>query len=221
MSELKLNTQDLQTMVAKAVKGASLNKMLPLTNLMNIELKDNTLTLTTTDGSNYLQVVKDKVEGDVFSVVVPVDTFSKLVQKTTSGNITLTLTENALQFKGNGKYMIELLQDEDGSNIKYPNPFEDFTAVSEDSIDLVTVKSILESVKPSVATTNEVPTYTNYYVGDTVIGTDTFKIASKDICVFDEPALISQSVMNLLGEFTDENINVGRMVIRCYLLHLQ
>ena len=59
-----MNTVKLQDMVAKAMKGASNNKLIPLTNLMAIQLKDHKLTLITTDATNFLYIMEDKVAGD-------------------------------------------------------------------------------------------------------------------------------------------------------------
>ena len=206
-----INTETLKTMVAKAVKGASNNKMLALTQLMNIELKDNKLTLTTTDATNYLYVHEDKVAGEDFKVVVPVEVFSKLVAKTTSENITLELKENCLEFKGNGKFNIELVLDENGNYIDYPNPLNDMdTSVPKDLVELTTLKTILQSVKPSIAKTTEVPVYCNYYCGDRVVGTDTYVVAALDVNLFDEPTLITPEMMDLFNVFTEEKIGYFR-----------
>ena len=51
---LKIKTTKLQEMLARAVQGASENKLLALTTLLAIELKDSKLTITTTDTTNYL-----------------------------------------------------------------------------------------------------------------------------------------------------------------------
>ena len=85
---MKIKTNLLQEIVAKSIKGASMNKMIPITSLMGIELKNNILTLMTTDGSNHLRV-SEKIENDDINVtedfytIINADTFSKLVGKTT------------------------------------------------------------------------------------------------------------------------------------------
>ena len=56
--KLKIKTLKMQEMVSKAIKGASGNKMIPITSLMAIELKENVLTLTTTDASNYVKIIE-------------------------------------------------------------------------------------------------------------------------------------------------------------------
>lgn len=209
--KLTLNTVKLQDMVARAVKGASNNKLIPITSLMAIELKPNhILTLTTTDATNYLYIDEHKVDGDEFYVVVPVDVFSKLIARMTCENVTLILHPEIkiLEVKGNGNYKIELPLDENGQLIKYPDPYK--SDVSNDiKLNLSTVKVILDTLKSALATTLENPCYTGYYVGDSVIATDTYKIANMDINLFNMPVLVSAELMNLLSVITEENIYVN------------
>ena len=162
-----IKTVELQEMVSKAVKGSSQNKLLPLTSLMKIEVKEKVLSLVTTNMSDYLYI-KKKVDGDDFYAVVQTEQFSKLVSKMTSENITLTLDNAVLNVKGNGNYKIELPLDESGEAIKYPDPVAELTFEGEASstINLSTIKTILATNKAALAVTMEVPVYTGYYVGD-------------------------------------------------------
>lgn len=208
--KLIINTLKLQEMVAKAVKGASNNKMLPITSLIAIQLQNNRLTLITCDASNYLYIREDGIEGDDFYAVVNVDTFSKLIARMTSDNITLELLDSSLQITGNGKYMIELPLDEEGNAIRYPDPLADNLkdTMPSTTVNLSVIKSILTTCKPALAVTMEVPCYTGYYVGDNIVATDTYKICGMDIKLFDEPKLINPEMMNLLDVMTDEQISV-------------
>ena len=54
--QFTINTTKFQELVAKAVKGSSNNKLLPITSLMAIDLAGKRLVLTTTDTTNYFQV---------------------------------------------------------------------------------------------------------------------------------------------------------------------
>lgn len=210
--KLTINTVKLQEMVLKAVKGAGNNKLIPITNLMCISGKKGKLTLITTNATNYLYIVEDKayVEKEDFYVTVQVEQFSKLVSKMTSKDTTLEVKGNSLEVIGNGKYTIALLLDENGELIKYPDPYTapkkaDFT----DTIELTTVKTILESIKPSLSVTMELPCITGYLAGDSVIATDAFKAASYGKRLFhDQDVLISAELMNLLDVMTDPTINV-------------
>ena len=209
--KLTINTSTLQGMVAKSMKGASCNKMIPLTGLMAIQLLDHELTLITTDATNYLFIHEDKVEGDDFYVVVQADMFAKLISKLTCEKVSLELKDNILMVTGNGKYSIELPLDEEGELIKFPNPMENgLHDIQADAINLSTVKLILNTAKSALANTLEVPCYTGYYVGNKVVATDTYKICGINIKLWDEPALISPEMMSLLDIFTDEKITAMR-----------
>jgi hypothetical protein len=112
---------------------------------------------------------------------------------------------------GNGKYSIELPLDEEGELIKYPDPLAGVNIAPESGpVNLSTIKLILNTAKSALADTLEVPCYTGYYVGNKVVATDTYKICGINIKLWDEPALISPEMMNLLDIFTDEKIAVCR-----------
>lgn len=213
--QLKLKTSEFKEMVAKATKGASVDNNFYISQLMSITLHDNVLELITTDMTNYLYVKKDKVAGDDFSVVVPVDKFSKLISKLTCEDVVLEVVEKddelaKLVVKGNGKYEIELPYDEEGELVEFPDPAEecDVTDWSEAEINLSTVHLILSTAKAALMTSNEAPCYTGYYCGDRIVATDTFKICGIDVQMFDEPKLIPVELMDLLELMTEEKIKV-------------
>ena len=202
-------TTVFQEMVSKSIKGASCDKLLPITSLMAIQLKKNQLRLITTDASNYLYVMQDKVEGDDFSVVVFAEQFSKLITKVTSENITLELEDKILTVTANGTYKLELPLDENGELITYPDPVN-YKGKATTKISLSTIKNILRTNKASLANKNDNvdAEYMNYYVGDRVISSDTCAICCFNVEVFNEPALISPEMMNLLELMTEESISV-------------
>ena len=208
--KLTMNTSVLQSLVSRAMKGASCNRMIPLTGLMCIELKDHKLTLTTTDATNYLYVQEDKVDGDNFYVVVQADIFSKLIARLTCEKVSLELKKHSLTVTGNGEYSIELPLDEEGELIKYPNPLANFVKGEATEINLSTVKLILNTAKVSLATTFDVPCYTGYFVGHKIIATDTCQICGINIKLFDQPALISSEMMSLLDVMSNEKISAYR-----------
>lgn len=209
-SGIELQTSKLKEMVGRAVKGASFNPILPITSMMAIELKDNKLILTTTDATNYLYISEDKVEGADFYAVVLVDTFAKLISKLTCDKVKFVLKSNALEVTGNGKYLIELQQEDDGEIIRFPDPIADVEFEPlEEEIKLSTILSILNTAKPSLAVTMEYPCYTGYYCGDRIISTNTFKLCGMGIQLWEEPRLISAELMNLLAVMTAEDISVA------------
>ena len=210
------NTALFQEMVAKATKGAGMSNDLYITQLMSISLKDNRLTLETTDNNNYLYVSQDKVAGDDFSVVVAVDKFSKLISKLTCENVTLEIPLatagelDKLVVKGNGKYTIELPYDENGELVEFPDPMNGVNEGFWNSgkVQLTTIRHILNTAKAALLVGKEDMCYSDYYVGNRVVSTDTYKICGINIKIFDEPKLISPQLMDLLDVMSSENIDI-------------
>lgn len=215
--KLEVNTAMLQSMVAKAVKGAGNNNDLLITQLMGIELKDNQLSLATTNNVNYLYIIQDKVSGDDFNVVVPVEKFSKLISKLTCENVVLEVTEankgelDKLVIHGNGRYVIELPYDEEGELVEFNNPLANMS--TEDwgasTLNLSTARLILSTAKAALQVGKADSCYSNYYMGDRVVATDTYKICGIDINIFDEPKLISPELFDLLDVMSEEDITVN------------
>ena len=207
---MQINTLKFKDMVSKSVKGATNDKILPITSLMCIELANNKLTLTTTDGMNYLKIMEDKVDGEDFYVVVQAEIFSKLISKITTERISLKLKETTLEVKGNGTYNIELPLDETGSLIRYPM-YKFDTAVNSETINLSTIQLLLNTNKASLAITSERPELTGYYCdSNRVITTDNYKVCNTEIPVFSSPALLPASLVNLVSLMTEEKITVQR-----------
>lgn len=202
---MRIKTIKLQEMLSKAVKGVGNNKLLPITSLMALEVKDGVFTIITTDSNNYLYVF-DKIESeDEFYATIEADTFSKLVARTTSDTIDLTIDGNILKVTGNGTYTIALpLEPETGENVKYPDPArtgEKGEQIGE--LNTTLIKTTMASLKPALATTMEIPCYTGYYVGDVMLATDTNQISSMNVAAFTTPSLITVEMMNLLDVVVD------------------
>lgn len=211
--KLTINSLIFKTMVSRSMHGASCNKMLPLTNMMAIHLKDNVLTLTTTDGVNFLYVHQDHITGDDFYAVVQADMFTKLIQKITCENVTLVLEDTHLAVKGNGNYKIELPLDEEGEPIKFPDPMsKPFTPTETKDLHLSTFNLLLATAKAALAkgTDNgDSPCYTGYYLGKRVITTDTFVMCGIQVPIFDSAILLPTETMDLISVFSDENIHAS------------
>lgn len=209
--KLTIGTELMKDVMSRAIKGVGNNKLLPITQMICVSLKDGVLTTITTDGTNYLYVKEQHVAGDDFYVVVDANQFAKLISKMTSENITMVVAEKtgALNVKGNGNYILELPLDEDGEYIKFPDAYEKLTLLEPDehgTINKSTVQVILETVKPALATTFENPEYTAYYVADKVVGTDRTIIASMDVGFCDMPRLINADFLDLVAVMREEKI---------------
>lgn len=207
---MKIKTETMKEMVAKAIQGAGNNQLIPITSLLGIKCNDGKLTLVTTDSTNYLYVthaIEDKTD---FQVVVDVAVFSKLIQRTSSEYIELDLQENFLEVKGNGTYSIELPLDEEGNPIVYPDPLKekDLSSVDSRAVGITIVKDVLRALKPAVAVTSDLPQYQGYYVGDVITASDTNVIASLGEKITDNDILVSAEFMQMLDVITEEKFNM-------------
>ena len=204
MSKITIPAVKFQDMVARATKGASENKLLPITSMMCIELKNHVLSLTTTDTANTLIVKCDKIEGDDMYAVVPVKQFSGLIAKTTSDSIKLVLKGDDLEVHGNGVHKISQPVDEDGV-VQFPK----FAFEKEGEgavINLTSIKDVLNINKASVAKTIDTPCLCGYYLGEQVITTDEQTICFNDMKLTDEAFLMSPEMMELLALAKQEKI---------------
>lgn len=202
-----ISTVKFQEMLSKASRGASCNKQIPLTNLIGIELVSGNLELITTDATNYLIVSETDVQGEDGYVTLELDTLSKLVPKITSETITLELSDKYLNVVGNGSYKLEIPMENDAV-VHFPVPSLGEGDTIGD-ISLSDIKTMLATIRPSLATTYEMPFYMHYYVADTVLGTDTVKASAYKKQVLDGvPRLLNVNLVNLLDVMTDDTIHV-------------
>ena len=208
---LKLKSEILKDMVAKAVKGASNNKLIPLTSMLTIEAKDNQLRLITTDATLYLVITEKNIPVEDFYVTVQAEQFAKLIAKLTCAEISLEVTDNFLIVKGgNGTYKVDICLDEMGNVVKFPTPFTEVNVAKKITIPTSTLKLIINSCVPAVAVTFEEPCYTGVYFGDSILATDTQKICSVDKKLFDdENLLISADSIKLMDIVNSDNVDIS------------
>lgn len=201
--KVTIPTVKFQDMVSRAVRGASENKLLPITSMMCIEMKNNVLTLTTTDTANTLKVRADKIQGEDMYAVVPVAKFSTLISRVSSDSVTLEMTDKLI-VHANGKYEIDLCVDEDGV-VQFPE--YQFEKEGEGKIiNLSSIKNIIDINKPTLAKTVDTPALCGYFVGKRVITSDADSITFNDMDVMDGEYLLSAEMMDMLSLFKQEKI---------------
>ena len=207
MSTFSIDTSALKSIVTKASKGASNNKFSAITSLMNIVIEDGKISVTTTDSNNYLTITDSVKSSDNFSFTLNVDTFSKLVAKTSVDSIKISVSDDMISFTGNGTYKLPIQLDVDGSQIKYPthtinNP--EFFGIIKASV----IKSAIFHNKPSLAVTMEAPYLTGYLcLPDCIITADSYNICLSKYNMFDKGILLPPVVLELLSMSSDEDIS--------------
>ena len=206
MPKFTINTKKLQQLTNKVAKGASNSKFSAITSLINVSLKDGTLSMTTTDTISYLTLREYDVSGDDMTFTVGVDIFSKLVSKTSAENVTISLADDVVNFTGNGTYKIPIQLDVDGNQIKYPVHIID-NPETQGNIKNSVIKNIILHNKPSLALTMEAPYLTGYLcTEDNVVSADTFNICINNVSTFGKNVLVSPNVFELLSMCNEEDI---------------
>lgn len=206
---MKISSERLKEAVNTAGKGCGFNKLIPLTELIGIQLKDGKLKLYSTDMTNFLTVTVDKVSGEDTNICVEAEKFTKLVSKITSSEIELNINEDYLVVKGNGVYKLPIIMDEEGI-VEFPQNKE--IVINSGEVKLTSVLSAYNINKNALAKTLEQPCLTGYYCGEKVISTDSVVITFNNFSMFGkdfEPMLISPQMMYLLTLNNEENIKFG------------
>ena len=207
-----ITTTVLQDMLSKATKGASCDGQRPLTGLIAIQLKDNTLTLITSSATNYLYVSRPNITGEDFYIVVPVEILSKLVSKLTAENTTLELKDDNLIVKSGGTYTIAASINEEGELTQYPSPikgeeFDKFTSypIKKSTFNLMLAVNSASLAEGELAKT--VPEiYTGYHISKSIVTTNSINMCGVDIPISDEVLLVRPETIKLTEVFTAENL---------------
>lgn len=204
---MKVVTSRMKEAINKAIKGAGFNNLIPITSMIGIKLSDGKLRFLTTDMTNTLCIIIDKVSGVDMDITVDADKFGKLIAKTTSEDIELIVIDDVLSVKANGTYKIPLIADEEGL-VTFPDLSE--TKGKTTNIKLTSIMQAYNINKSALAKTLENPALTCYYCGDMVISTDANVITFNDFKMFeqDEPLLISPQLMQLLTLNKQEDIKL-------------
>lgn len=204
---MKVVSSRMKDAVNKTIKGAGFNNLIPITSMIGIKLEGGKLRLFTTDMTNTLCIIIDKVSGEDMDITVDADKFGKLIAKTTSEDIDLSVKDDILYVKANGTYKIPLISDEEGL-VTFPGLAE--TKGKTTNVKLTSIMQAYNINKSALAKTLENPALTGYYCGDMVISTDANVITFNDFKMFeqDEPLLISPQLMQLLTLNKQEDIKL-------------
>lgn len=207
--KMEIHTYLLKELLSKAVKGATNNKLLPITSLVKIEQEGTNIKLTTTDGVNYLIVESQGgiVKEGAFYLVVEIDKLNKLVSKISKDYTVLEVDNGKLIIHADGVYNFELLLDE----FEQKNAFQGYefdTIIPKQQIETKDIKYLVKTLKSSLSREFSKETLTHYYCGEYTAATNGFAAAKTRIKLFEKPLLLSSELMNLIEIIEDEEINV-------------
>ena len=134
---IKIETKILKDLSNKAYSVCSFDKMAPLTELMEIDIKKDKIIIRSTDSITNLFVSADiKDNEEEMRIVVDANIFNSLINKITTEYIELNVNNNSLMISGNGVYYLDVRVDENGEIIKFPEINIDESKATKD-INLV------------------------------------------------------------------------------------
>lgn len=199
---MKVNTSILKDML-RAVSGCKPSKILEITNYYELDFSVEGLSLRATDGINFITINYPEQCEEEMTVIVKADQFSKLINKTTKDTVTLKLTDNYLEVKGNGTYKVEIVSDE-----VYPT-----LDIDVDKEFTVTYTTLSNAITSGAKAKSNVPTdgvLFSYLVRDSeVVTADAIKVYSTELDGKDLEGvelLIPPTLANLLQSIDVENI---------------
>lgn len=202
--KVTIKTTLLQELIGKAVKACSMVDAFIITGLLQITVKDNMITVQSTDNVNTLYLKRKDVEGEL-NIVVDAKLFSSLISKLTTPITEISVDNGRVVVKANGKYDFELVTEQDGSSISLPSVSFDHD-VSTNHITNEQLRSIITINKSCKADMKEMPSLFNYYMdSERVLTTDFFKVCSNPIRVFNTPVCLPPELVDLIPLVTDDN----------------
>lgn len=205
---MKIETKKLQSLLNKASKCVGNNKLFPLTSLICIEAKDNNITLTTTDSTNYLYISDSGVDEDIY-VVTDFDALYKLVSKFTTDFTELSINKNSLKVVANGKYNLPLMLTEDGNSIRFPNPTDKFKKDGSETLKTEVVNKVIKNIKSAASANLSVPYLNSCYIGDVAVASDSLVASMLNENILTKPQLFTLKVLSLLELVEEDTIKLN------------
>lgn len=216
---IKLKRDEFSKALSKIKLGLGNLRIFPVTSAIRLFRNDNKFTIVSTDMDTFIEVSIDAEFSDSgdLDIIVAADQITKLVDKTTVDFISIHVEEDLVKIRGNGTYKIPLL------DLTYPvyndNPGECVVYM----IPLSEIQDALKVSKCSVGSSSLMPFLSGYYVGSNkVVTTDGTKMCIVYKHLVDEPILLSQKVVDLIGNFSSsEYINDnGEIILSKYESHI-
>lgn len=206
MSSFTIATKSLQNMIKKVCKCVSPPTNNVITTLLNVVLDNGVLMISKTDSRNFLTITENNVTGDDCEFTIGSDSFSQIVSKITTQDVTVSKEDNCVVVKGNGTYKIEIQLDGDGCELDYPR-YNVKLPTHSGTIKPSAIRNILVYNKPTVCDVKSVNiiALTGYYcTSDSVLTSDSCRICITDNPLFDTDVLMDATTMDLLGLFDSD-----------------
>lgn len=207
---IEINTKNLQELALKAIKGAGMSPLLPITSALHIEASQNILYLTTTDGSTTLKVSADEVCDAKFVATADAKLFVSLVSKFTSPTTRLKLHKDKLELVANGVHYVELMQDYEGNTLEMPEFISGDAKIETEEIALDWLDLALTANKAVLVSRVTDTRFDGYCFRKSGISTsDGVRLAFTQGGIFKEDVMIGANVIQLLSLYDHNKITVN------------
>lgn len=204
---MRVKTDDFKKLLNKAMKGAGCNSFSPITCFCKIKETNDTVSITTTDGINFLTVSCDTATDmprAKLDCVADLKYLSAIIMKITSEFTTIYTSDNNLIVSANGKYTMSLPLDENDRYIEYPEiRVVETTATTSYEIYADYIRDIIHTNKQAMPKGDQYADLAGYMFADECITTDSLIICANNLSVFPTKVLFSQQVMDVLATFED------------------
>lgn len=206
MSSFSIKTDVLQSLTNRIIRGAGKTKFNPLTNLVSVVVKDNKMSLTTTDSDTWFTLTSPIESGDDLSFTVDVDMFCKVIGKTTVDTVKITVDDDVVTMHGNGTYKIGVMLDVDGQPVKFPEHTLN-TPKCEGVIKTEVIRDIILHNKASLSLDEAIPSIKNYMcMDDAVYTANGIAITRNGVKTFGEDTLVAPTAFELLTLCGDDEV---------------
>lgn len=219
LTRVTVPTVDFQDLVVRASKGSTFVPQIPLSNFMELEVKDKVMYARTTNNTNYLTTIVDfgakygtsneEISLQDFKVTVDCKILSTMVTKLSSKTVTLVVENGTLIVQSNkGVYTFVVQTDENGDPVQFAQ--KDVVANgSSCHINANELRIITSQCSACRSQSKEDPSLFNFYFDNAVvITTDRSKACMSSIKASDRPILVSPAVMQLVSSICTEEYGV-------------
>lgn len=203
---ITMKTEELQSVTAQLNKVKP-NRLSPITEYWHIFGDGNEVSFVAYDGDDFLKVIiESKSEIDV---MVNATQLSRLVDRTSTKNVTLKYNDGQLVFKGNGEYFIDVVSE----NEDYPT-YDEYLPEDIGDMDPLKLKTsqfadIFNINSSAVSTTDADGIYTGYVLKDSsAITTDLVKVCISSSVDFGQELLLPAKLLQVLATLQDEDLYV-------------
>lgn len=175
---IKLKTEILRNMLNKAIKVCSFNDKLPLTSLVEIETNENGLLIKTTDNITTMIVMEPLKDLTPARVTIDANIITALINKITTDEVELIITESALTVVGNGVYNLDIRVDESGEIIKLPSIDQELINSANKEFAFKEIVEKLKICRSAIPDNMDQIELNNYYMKDLIIATNVLKLSA-------------------------------------------